>query len=63
MKGLPGNWEPDLLAAVQDETVGGEPLCPVLIMHPKHQCKAAELFAFIITIIIIIIVITITNCN
>jgi len=58
MKGLPGNWSPDLLAAVQDEAVDDEPLCPVLIMQPKHRYKAVTCLCFMI-----IIIITITDCN
>jgi len=57
MKVLPGNWAPDLLAAVLDEAIGDEPLCPVLIMQPKRRYKAVPSLYFII------IIITITNCN
>jgi hypothetical protein len=59
VKGLPGSWAPDLLAAVQDVAVGDEPLCPVLIVQPKHRYKAVPSLYFMI----IMIIITTTNCN
>jgi hypothetical protein len=47
MKGLRGDWTPDLLAALQDEPVYDELLCPVLIMQPKHRYKAVDLLCIL----------------
>jgi hypothetical protein len=48
MKGLPGDWASDLLAAEQDEPVDGELLCPVLIMQPQHRYKTVDLLCILL---------------
>jgi hypothetical protein len=47
-----GNWAPDLLDAVQDETLSGEPLCPVLIIQPKHQYKEVDSFCVLLLLLL-----------
>jgi hypothetical protein len=55
LKGLPGNWAPDLLATVQDEPVIGEPLYPVLIMQAKHEYKALDLLYILLLLLLLLL--------